>query len=228
MLSGRSARLPSAGRHTTLAPYLARDSRRSWRSPHAEPRPGTAGSPSRPGTSSPKAPARLQGSHRRRAQRPTPHWTMLCCSSQAQLGSLASEKGRLPDHRHLCGHHVTRQLMHSLHHMLNHILRQQMAPACQVSSSRNARYIWIQHDGHPLQTPSQWCLIASELPPTVVKRRLATIASRMRALRGLKACISAGRAEGAYHRVRHVLVGDVPLGVGVAQREEAVGVLQTA
>ena len=103
-----------------------------------------------------------------------------------------------------------------------------MAPACQVSSSRNMRYIWIQHDEYPLQTPSQWCLIASKLQPKVVKRRLACIASRRHALRGLKACILEGRAEGAYHRVWHVLVGDVPLGVGVAQREEAVGVLQTA
>ena len=46
--------------------------------------------------------------------------------------------------------------------------------------------------------------------------------------RCLKACVSEGRAKGAYHRVRHVLIGYVPLGVGVAQRKEAVRILQTA
>ena len=126
--------------------------------------------------------------------------------------------------------------------MLYHVLRQRIAPAYQVFPSRYVLNFGSCTNDCPLQTPSQWCFIAWKLllQSAPAKCNHASMGSMthlqrqcrkhitMRSIELSGACISGCRVEGAYHRVRHVLRGYVPLGVGVAQRKEAVRVLQTA
>ena len=112
------------------------------------------------------------------------------------------------------------------------ILRQQMAPPCQVSLSRCVFQLGSSTDCRSLQPQANGASFSQSFCFDLRWAEGNSASTETISLSGLWSCvsncISEWCAEGAYHRVRHVLVGYVPLGVGVAQRKEAVRVLQTA